>query len=80
MLDPPPKDTEGNYEAGDIHTQVAGSQKKAPEFLHGITPNDFLTVAGDVETLSVSFRRGPTQCGPFLSSVPQSSGQEAGSA
>ena len=100
---------------------------KAPEFLHGITPNDFLAVAGDVETLSGSFHRGLTQrgrdpsgmsnsrwrnavigsepkymsakryrrcCaqalgalhggivlhGPFLSSVPQSFGQEAGSA
>ena len=28
------------------------SAAKAPEFLHGITPSDFLTVAGDVETLS----------------------------
>jgi hypothetical protein len=36
---------------------------KAPEFLHGITPNDFLTVAGDVETLSSSFHRGLTQRG-----------------
>jgi hypothetical protein len=53
---------------------------KAPEFLHGITPNDFLTVAGDVETLSGSFHRGLTQRDPFLSSVPRSSGQEAGSA
>ena len=36
---------------------------KAPEFLHGITPNDFLAVAGDVETLSGSFHRGLTQRG-----------------
>jgi hypothetical protein len=36
---------------------------KALEFLHGIPPNDFLTVAGDVETLSGSIHRGLTQGG-----------------
>jgi hypothetical protein len=31
---------------------------KAPEFLHGITPNDFLTVAGDERSAGVS----PVKC------------------
>jgi hypothetical protein len=30
--------------------------------LHSITPNDFLTVPGDIETVVAGFYRGPTEC------------------